>query len=227
MKKFRVLFFGTWGYGKAGLEGLLKSNNVEIVEVFTKWQPDKPNVYMDQVKSLATKNNLNSVNTHKKYCTTTEFTNSIFKHKDIDFVFSCCYDRIFKSEVVSFPKKMPVNVHPSLLPKYRGVKPLENAIVNNEDEVGVTLHELEKELDSGKILYQKGGIKIRSDQTYDDLYEQQCDLISHMVYTFFQSPEIFIEKALEQDEINISFAPRLPFLIEGNMKVKEIIALSK
>lgn len=228
MKKiFKLLYFGTWGYGKAGLEGLLNSNTVDIVEVYTKWQPDQPNFYMDQVKDLAIANNLNCINTHKTCITSIDFNKSILRHKDIDFVLSCCYDRIFKPDVLASPKIMAINVHPSLLPKYRGIKPLENAIIQNEKEVGVTIHKLEKELDSGEVLFQKGGIEVLSQLTYNDLYNSQCELISQMVYDFFQSPELYIDQATEQDENNISIAPRLPFLIEGNMTVNEIISLSK
>ena len=87
MKKLRVLFFGTWGYGRAGLEGILNSKNVEIVQVYTKWNPDKPDKYMDQVRELALNNNIPVFNTLKEICSTTEFNNSILSHKNIDFVY--------------------------------------------------------------------------------------------------------------------------------------------
>jgi len=222
MKKLRVLFFGTWGYGRAGLEGILNSKNVEIVQVYTKWNPDKPDKYMDQVRELALNNNIPVFNTLKEICSTTEFNNSILSHKNIDFVFSCCFDRIFKPDILNFPKIKSLNVHPSLLPKYRGVKPLENAIIHGEKEIGITIHELEKELDSGKIIHQIGGIPISEKMTFKELYNKQCIIIKKIIQQFFDSPEHYLKNAKTQNISDISWAPRLPFAIEDKSTVWEI-----
>lgn len=222
MDKYRILFFGTWGYGKAGLEGLLGIKNVEIVQVYTKWDPEKPDGYMDRVKKLADKHSISVFNTKKEICSAKEFNSSILNHSNIDFIISCCFDRIFKEEVLSFPKIKPLNVHPSLLPKYRGIKPLENAIIKGEKETGVTIHELEKELDSGKIVHQIGGIPITDTMTYKELYDKQCNIITKIIQEFFNSPEYYLKNARRQDISKITWAPRLSFSINDESSIMEI-----
>lgn len=222
MNKYRILYFGTWGYGRAGLKGLLNSKNVEIVQVYTKWDPYKPNKYMDQVKELAFNNNIPFFNTKREICSVKEFNNSILSHSDIDLLISCCFDRIFNQKVLRFPKIKALNVHPSLLPKYRGVKPLENAIVNGEKETGITIHELEKELDSGKIIHQIGGISIEETLTYAELYNNQCNVIINIIQEYFNNPQHFLNNAKPQDDSKVSWAPRLSFAINDELTVKEI-----
>jgi len=222
MEQYTVLYFGTWGYGKAGLQGLLKSENVIIKEVFTKWNPGNKNMYMDQVRILAEENNIPVFNTLKERCSAEQFTRAVVKHNHIDFIVSCCYDRIFKPEILSLPDRMAINVHPSLLPKYRGIKPLENAIVNGEKETGVTLHELEKDLDSGKIIHQIGEIKIKKTNTYQKLYAKQCKAITLVLSEFFKKPEFYLANRKPQNKKQVSWAPRLSFEIRDDDTVKEI-----
>ena len=227
MKKFRVLYFGSWGYGKSGLEGLLKCNNVEIVKVFTKWEPAQTDNYLEQVKKLALFNGLEIENTLKKICPVVNFNKSILEKQNIDFIISSCFDRIFNEQIIRFPKIKALNIHPSLLPKYRGVKPLENAILNREILTGITLHELDKEIDGGKIVLQKAGIEIKPFKTYKELYDEQCNYIFNIVIEFFKSPLTLLSKSVQQDENNISWAPRCNFEIKDNMIVSEIQKIAK
>ena len=222
MEKYKVLFFGTWGYGKAGLEGLVNCSNVEIAQVFTKWDAGQADPYINQVKDFAKQKGLPIYNTGKDVCSKEEFHEAILAHKDIDLLISCCYDRIFKSEHLDVAKLAALNVHPSLLPKYRGVKPLENAIVNGEVETGVTLHKLTDSLDAGEIVLQMDGIRISQDKTYEELYEEQCKLITSEMHRFFRSPLEHLINAYPQNEKEISWAPRLAFEIKSWMTVKMI-----
>lgn len=222
MGNYRVLFFGTWGYGRAGLEGLLACPNVEIVKVFTKWDENQPNVYMDQVKKLAQDNKLPCQNTAKDICSKTAFTESILACEDIDIIISCCYDRIFKAEHLNVARMKALNVHPSLLPKYRGIKPLENAMLKGEKETGITIHELTVALDAGDIVLQNNGISINLDKTYEDLYGEQCVLIATEMRRFFANPMECLLNAYPQDEAKVTMAPRLAFEIKNWMTVKMV-----
>ncbi|HPK14251.1 MAG TPA: methionyl-tRNA formyltransferase [Candidatus Paceibacterota bacterium] len=83
------------------------------------------------------------------------FLDELFRLTDqekIDIYLVVAYGKILPETLIKYPPKKTINVHYSLLPKYRGASPLESAILNGEDETGVTIQEIEYKLDSGPIL---------------------------------------------------------------------------
>lgn len=222
MKKYKVIYFGTWGYGKAGLAGLLHCSNVEIVSVFTKWNPDQPDIYMDQVKNLAEEHGVPVQNTLKSICSKSLFEENVLAYKNVDFIISCCFDRIFTSRILALPRIKALNIHPSLLPKYRGIKPLENAMVNGDTETGISLHELTPTLDAGDIVLQKAEILITPYKNYQMLYDEQCHNIRQQLGAFFEAPLHYLKNAIPQSENQVSWAPRLSFEIKNWMNSKLI-----
>ena len=220
-QKYRVLFFGNWGLGFAGLRALVNCDNVEIVKVYSKWDKSSLNPFLNLVFDYATKNMLNVFNTAKPLAKS-DFVNDIIAQEDVDYIVSCCYDRIFPKLVLSIPKTMAINVHPSVLPKYRGVKPLENAIVNGEKKIGVTIHELVPEVDAGDILLQENTIDIQENDTYGYLHSQECNLAEELIGRFFAKPTIYIRHKVPQDDKAATYAPRLAFDIKADETVKQI-----
>lgn len=221
MQKFNVLYFGIWGYGYYGLKALTEIDNINILSVFTRWNDLEPNSYLNKVRNLCLEKDINFINSDKSVLKKEEFENSIINFNDIDFIISCCFDRIFSDKVLTYPKIAALNLHPSLLPKYRGVKPLENSIIK-ENETGVTLHKLTKELDAGDIVIQKKGILIVDDKKYLELYEEQGKLIIDIIKIFFSDPFRFLENTYEQNKSLISLAPRLSIDINDFDTVRDI-----
>ena len=84
------------------------------------------------------------------------------------------------------------------------------------------MHELEKDLDSGNIVHQIGGILISEEMTYKELYDHQCNVIEKIIQQFFENPDYYLENSKTQDEKEISWAPRLPFTIADDSTVREI-----
>ncbi len=222
MKRYKVLYFGIWGYGKAGLEGLVGLDNVEICKVFTKWNFSDPDSYLNQMYRLAAAQGLPVVNCDRSIMSRLLFEKEVLDSGRVDFMVSCCFDRIFSPGVLAFPDVMAINMHPSLLPKYWGVKPLENAMANGERESGVTLHELSKEIDAGDILLQVRHC-ICLEDTYAVLYERQCCLIKDLIRQFFQSPERWIAVKKPQDHSLLVEAHRLPYNIDDEDTVRDVI----
>jgi len=72
-----------------------------------------------------------------------------------NIIVCCVFNQIFKKELLSLPREGCINIHRSLLPKYRGVSPTFWALVNNEKTSGITLHEMIEKIDTGDILAQK------------------------------------------------------------------------
>lgn len=222
LKKYRILFFGNWGLGKAGLEALHKSNKAEIVHVFTKWRTDAVDPFMNCVYDYANSLQIPVFNTEKSVCDKKHFLENATSQENIDLLISCCYDRIFTPEILRVGKLASINVHPSLLPRQRGIKPLENAIVSGDLRTGVTVHVLTEGLDEGDILLQDGSIEILEGRTFASLFEEQCRAAGKLIAELMQDPEGYLAAAIPQEGQNASLAPRLPIPIEQNDTVEEI-----
>jgi methionyl-tRNA formyltransferase len=82
------------------------------------------------------------------------FTDTL-KPKKIKLVIVAAYGKLLPENLLSIPTYKCINIHPSLLPKYKGPSPIQTAILNGELETGLTIHRMNKSFDSGPILYQK------------------------------------------------------------------------
>ena len=220
------MYFGTWGYGRAGLEALLTLEEVEIVKVFTKWDLAVENEYLNQVYKLAIHNGLEVVNSDKGSLSGADFRLAILEKGNFDFLISCCYDRIFSGFIISSPWIAALNVHPSLLPLYRGIKPLENAVANGDTEIGVTLHELITEIDAGDIILQTSSI-IDHQSNFGELYGLQCNMIIYCLRKFFTDPKGFLANRAPQDHKASTEAPRLSFTNKDSDTVHDIMRKKK
>jgi methionyl-tRNA formyltransferase len=221
-EKYRIIYCGTWGYGRAGFVGLLALENVEIVKVLTKWDPGTHDKYLNQIYEIIKDTDIPHVNCRKDLLSAEEFNNEIYNCEQVDFIFSCCFDRIFSNDIIRFPKIGSMNIHPSILPRYRGIKPLENAIVHEESYTGITLHQITREIDAGDIILQKK-IPINKSQTFKQLYNLQCDAIKEILNEFFHNPGELISLKQSQDESLASVAPRLKIRIQDDDTVSEIV----
>ena len=131
---------------------------------------------------------------------------AIFNQNNIDLLITVAYGHILKAELLSKPKFGAINLHYSLLPKYRGAAPVQHAILNGDKKTGVTVFKLDAGMDSGPIYVQQE-IEIKSSETTPqliarlniigvDLIEKTLKMISEGV-----QPEA-------QPEANITFAPK-------------------
>lgn len=88
--------------------------------------------------------------------------------------------QIIGKELLSVPTIGCINVHSALLPKYKGVYPIFWALLNGENEVGVTIHLMEEKLDSGRLLLQRT-LKVENGDTMMVLYKKACEISPYMV----------------------------------------------
>lgn len=164
MNKTKIAFFGTHDFAATILEGLLNSGIVSVEMVFT--QPDRKTgrkqiLEESPVKKLA-----------RKYNIPVEQPESLkdfgLRTSDFRLAVVAQYGLIIPKKIIdSFPKGM-INVHGSLLPKYRGASPIQMALVNGEKETGVTIVLMDEKMDHGPILSQ-AKLKIDTDDTYATL----------------------------------------------------------
>src|SRR3989441_1589222 len=159
----RIVLMGTPESAVPSLQRLLNDAH-EIVAVWT--QPDKPagrgkQLHQSPIKEFALQHNLTI---HQPAKIKTPEAKALFASHNADAAVVVAYGKILPSEFLNAPKQGCVNVHFSLLPKYRGAAPVNWAIVNGEQQTGVTTMKIVEELDAGPILLQEA-TKIEVDET--------------------------------------------------------------
>ncbi len=150
----RIIFWGSSNFGIQCLEEIKKSYN--LLAVVT--APDKPRgrhlrILPGPVKLWAQKNNI-MVLQPETLSGNYEFYR-ILKELSPDLFVVISYGKIIPKEYLEIPKLGPLNVHPSLLPKFRGSAPMEWALLSGEKETGITVIMMDENIDTGKILSQK------------------------------------------------------------------------
>lgn len=200
--KNRVLFMGTPEFAVSILNCLLESD-IELVGVVS--QPDKP-VGRKQiltptpVKKLALDRHIPVYQPEK----VKELAETILA-LNLDLIVTCAYGQFIPSSILEAPKYGCVNVHASLLPKYRGGAPIHKALINGETETGVTLQKMVKKMDAGNMI---DTIKVRITEDddvgslHDKLKVAGAALLKAKLPDLFQANVL----SLPQDESQVTFA---------------------
>lgn len=129
--KFKPIIVVTRPDSKEGRKQIIKENSIALIAK----QNSIPVLKPDDLKNHELKNTLSSL--------------------DIDIAIVISYGKIIPSEVLSIPKYGFINIHPSLLPKYRGPSPIQTAVLNGDIKTGVTIIKLDDKMDHGPILKQR------------------------------------------------------------------------
>lgn len=163
-----IIFFGSFGhYSALVLEKLLADKNLEVIRVVTSpaFTNRKGQIEKSPVEILAEKHNL---------AITTSMPN---KFEDIssdfraDFLITAGYGQLLPNSLLSEPKIASLNLHFSVLPKYRGANPGEWAILMNEKESGISVIEMNEKFDQGGVLFTVS-TPIAAEETRESLYEK-------------------------------------------------------
>lgn len=170
----RLLFIGTPDFASASLEALLRSDN-SVVGVVT--QPDRPKgrgqtLTPSPVKLLAQRAQIPLLQPLKMK--DPEFLQALARWKP-DLITVAAFGRILPPAILSLPPRGCINVHGSLLPKYRGAGPIQWAIINGETETGITTMLMDEGMDTGAMLLQEP-IPITPDDTVETLSPRLAEL---------------------------------------------------
>ncbi len=170
---WRLIFMGTPQFALPSLEAVLTAGE-EVVAVVT--QPDRPRgrgqvVTFSPLKELALEWNLPVLQPQRL-----EDPDLISHFKTLapELLIVVAYGRILPPEILALPSVGPLNVHASLLPRYRGAAPINWALINGDKETGVTIQWLRSEVDSGPILLQER-VPIAPEDNFGTLYERLAE----------------------------------------------------
>jgi methionyl-tRNA formyltransferase len=175
----RIVFMGTPESAVLSLRRLVDDGH-EIVSVWT--QPDKPagrgkKLHQSPVKEFALERNLTL---HQPQKIRTPEAKELFASHKADVAVVVAYGKILPTEFLTAPRHGCVNVHFSLLPKYRGAAPVNWAVVNGEEQTGVTTMRIVEELDAGPILLQKA-TKIGERETAPELLSRLSEMGAELI----------------------------------------------
>ncbi|MEW6015604.1 MAG: methionyl-tRNA formyltransferase [Candidatus Zixiibacteriota bacterium] len=203
----KVVFMGTPEFARRPLEYLYKNTHHDILAVVT--GPDKPSGRGQKLSPTAVKEaalQLDIPVFSPESLKDSGFHDQIRKIGADIFVVVAF--RILPESLYAIPPHGSINLHGSLLPKYRGAAPINWAIINGETETGLTTFFLQKKVDTGDIIFQEK-VTIGSGETFDELYER----MSHLAGPVLEKSLNLIEREevipLPQDSRLASPAPKL------------------
>lgn len=219
-----LIFMGSSNFAVASLSALLDSEHKILLTVA---QPDKPagrgfNMQPCPVSRFAKEKDL-LLETPHSLKSNSEFLRKVSDLKP-DAIIVVAYGKLLPKELLKLPKFGCINVHASLLPKYRGAAPINWAVINGETMTGVTTMFLNEKMDEGDILLQCS-TEIQDSDTSETLYEHLAAMGAELLVRTLEQVEAGELKGLPQNHTEATYAPILnkeDGLIDWNMSARDI-----
>lgn len=204
----KILFMGSAAFAVPALEALAAQTRHKILEIVS--QPDKPagrgmGIHACPVAETAKRLKL-PLRQPESVRAAEEIEH--FRSLAPDMIVIIAYGKILPRAIIDIPPKGAVNVHASLLPKYRGAAPINWAIVNGERETGVTTMFINEEMDAGDIIF-KCATPIDDDETSVSLHDNLAGMGADLLLKTIETIEDGGVSATPQDHSKATFAPML------------------
>lgn len=203
----RIVFMGTPDFAAASLKKLI-DEKCDVVGVFT--QPDKPKgrgmeLAASPVKVLALENGIPVYQPVKMRDGTAL---EMIKALEPDILVVVAYGRILPDDILAVPKYGAINVHGSLLPKYRGAAPIQWAVLNGDKITGVTTMYLASEMDTGDIIY-TAETEIGEYETSGELFDRLKDMGAELLVKTLRDIDAGTAPRAPQDHSKASYVTML------------------
>jgi len=219
----KILFFGTPDFAAISLAALIDAGE-EVAGVIT--QPDKQKgrgmkLAFSPVKEYALSKN---ITVYQPESLKDGAITDLLQEIDPDLITVVAYGKILPDYILNYPKFGCVNVHGSLLPKYRGAAPIQRAIMNGDTETGITTMLMDSGLDTGDILLTQKA-EIGENETTGDLFEALAKIGGELLVetvSLLRSGNITPQK---QDNTAATFADKITeaeFVIDWSQSAKQI-----
>ncbi len=206
MKK--IIYAGTPDFAVEGLKQLLNNSNYQVIAVYT--QPDRPagrgrKLTASPVKAFALDNN---IPVYQPLTLKEEEQHAFFKSLNADLMIVTAYGLILPKAILDAPKYGCINIHASLLPRWRGAAPIQRSILAGDAETGITIMNMDIGLDTGDMLIKKS-LKIRANHTasilHDDLMKLGGEALLQVLPSIFDKTVV----AEKQDDGLANYAKKL------------------
>ncbi len=223
--KMRIIFMGTPEFAVPSLEGLIQRGH-KLVYVVT--QPDRPKgrgrkLKPPPVKEVALAHGIPVLQpedlSEKGFL-------DILRQEEVELIVVVAYGQILTAEILQIPTFGAINVHPSLLPKYRGAAPIQWTIMNDEPVTGVTIIKMNEKMDAGPILLQKE-VPVLPDETAGSLHDRLAQLGAELLLEAIDKISDGSIKEIPQDDSKATYAPKIDkslSKIDWNSSAKDISA---
>ena len=203
----RTVFMGTPEFSATVLSTLCENGYTPSLVVT---RSDKPagrgnTIKMSAVKQLALEKNIEVAQPEK--LNDPEFLEKLKQH-DPELIIVVAYGRILPSSVLDLPKYGCVNVHASLLPKYRGAAPMQRAIMDGESETGVTIMKMDTGLDTGDMIM-TAKIPITSEDDLESIHDALAQLGSNTLIDAIKHLENGTAHYEKQDDNKATYAEKI------------------
>ncbi|TSA09479.1 MAG: methionyl-tRNA formyltransferase [Deltaproteobacteria bacterium] len=206
--RWRIVFMGTPSFAVPSLETLIHYGGVEVAAVVT--QPDRPKgrglaVSPPPIKVLAEQAKIPVLQPEK--IRTENFLGGMRKLSP-QVIIVVAYGKILPPELLAIPPRGAINVHASLLPKYRGAAPIQWALINGEETTGVTIMQLDEGMDTGPIFLMEE-IKIEPTDTTGTLHDRLASLGARALIKTLDGLQKGTIIPRPQPKTGVSYAPML------------------
>jgi methionyl-tRNA formyltransferase len=220
-----ILFAGSPQSSARILEFLFKKDDISVVGAIT--QPDKrsgrgKNLIQSDVSLNA---NVLGIRTFKPENLNTNEIKDEISSLEIDFLVVIAYGKIIPKWLLKLPKISPINIHFSLLPKYRGASPIQTSLINGDTETGVSFMQINDELDSGDI-YKSFKTSIDQHDNKISLEKKLTDLCIENICQILHDIEFQRLRPIKQDSSIASYCNKLSktnSLVDFNDKSENIM----
>ena len=212
----RVVFAGTPEFAAVSLEALIKQQqalNISIVAVYS--QPDRKagrgqKLAASAVKQVALAHDIavEQPETFKKSSVEGVTARQTLKDYQPDVMIVAAYGLILPIGVLNTPTYGCLNIHASLLPRWRGAAPIHRALLAGDSKTGITIMQMDKGLDTGDMLY-KVSASIESDDTAASLHDKMAELGATAIITVLQDLPHYQAQAIVQDDSQANYAEKL------------------
>ena len=203
----KIIFAGTPDFAVPSLQALLDAN-YEICAVYT--QPDRPagrgrHDQISPVKELALRHSIPVI---QPITLKTDEELQLLKSFDADLIVVVAYGMILPEAVLAVPKLGCINVHGSLLPRWRGAAPIQRALMAGDEKTGVTIMQLVHKLDAGDMLHKEEYV-INARDTSSDLHDKLAELGAIGLRKVLTKMDAGVLTAERQDESLVTYAEKL------------------
>lgn len=172
-----ILLMANWGMGLEVLKALEQISLIKEIMVSTRHEPENKDPWVNKVFNYSIANGYKTFNEKFLDFKTLE---TLLLEGEIDLMICHAYMKILPKKIFVIPKLGTINIHASLLPKYRGASPSRDVLLNNEKETGLTCHYIDEGIDTGDIIYQvKFGVD--KDDSIDSLIEKGKSFIQELM----------------------------------------------